>query len=199
MKDGYKGQAAINKALGEVVFSTPDNNEHDPDQYQFDRVIGRRRSNGQIKLKRLSAQHKNVIALHVRCLSNRDIAFITGLTDHHVGMILRDPLSQEIIGSYLGGIDQELSSLAPLAVDAVRAGLEAGDVKIRLHAADRFFKATGKYAKAEAGHETAEDVLARALARVASENASALREIVRVPPVRVIEGISSPVTEDSDD
>lgn len=188
-KDGYKGQVAINLEMGEEVFSSPQTHDpYDPAQYQFEKIIGKRLTTGHTGFKRLSARHKNVIALHLRCLSNRDIAFVTGLDDVHVGRILKDPLCQEIIGNYLDDMDNELLSLAPLAVDAVRSALGDGDAKVRLNAADKYFKATGKYARAEGGGETAEDVLARALARVASDNATALRQLTRTPPIRVIEG-----------
>ena len=155
-KDGYVGQVAINMEMGEEILPTKTPPPYDPEQYQFEKVIGKRLSSGSASLKRLSARHKNVIAMHLRCLSNRDIAFVTGMSEVNVGKILRDPLCQEIIGSYLDDMDGELLSLAPLAVDAVRSGLTSDDAKVQLNAADKYFKATGKYAKAESGVETAE-------------------------------------------
>lgn len=188
----YKGQAAINMAIGEVVFPACHNPPHDPEQYRFEKIIGRRTPSGVFKLKKLRPKHKNVIALHLRGLSNRDVAFVTGLHEQYIGDILGDPLSHEVIQAYLSGIDHELAALAPKAVDALRSGLDSDNNSIKLQAADRFFKVTGKYAQAESTGETAEDVLARALARVASENAASLREVTRQPPMHQIEGRSRP-------
>lgn len=187
--DDYVGQAEINNRVGEVLFAdSPTEGTYDPEQYRFEKIIGRRLKTGAFPLKRLGTVHKNVIALHLRSLSNRDIALITGLNESTISRILNDPLAQEVIQLYLSGIDQELQGLAPMAVDALRSGLSSQDTDTQLKAADKFFKATGRYAKAEKGGESAEDVLARALARVASENASSLRELTRQAPTRMLEG-----------
>lgn len=196
-KDGYKGQAAINTAMGEVVFPASENEPHDAEQYQFEKVIGKRFKSGRAPLKRLTPRHKNIIALHLRCLSNRDIALVTGLSEVSVAGTLRDTLSQEIILSYLEGIDEELKSLAPMAVDALRSGLGAGSIDTRLKAADKFFHVTGRYAKAESTGETAEDVLARALARVAVEQSGQLRELQRGAPRQIIDGRALPIKEEN--
>lgn len=196
-KDGYKGQEAINLAMGERIYPTPSNgNAYDPEQYAFEKVVGKRTRTGQLKLRKLTARHKNVIALHLRGLSGRDIALVTGLGEAYVYAVIRDPLSQEIITGYLEGVDEELKSLGPMAVDAIRSGLGSDKEGIRLRAADHFFRATGKYAKAEGTGETAEDVLARALARVAVEQSSQLREVRREPPVKLIDGTATRRSED---
>lgn len=190
-KDGYRGQEAINALAGEEIFNDGGGSavtaKYDPEQYQWGKVIGKRLPTGQQKLRKLTARHKNVIALHLRSLSNRDIAFITGLAEGVVGNILRDPLSQEVISNYLEGIEQELLSLTPMAIDALRSGLGDGSVKTRLNAADKFFRATGRYAQSEKAGDTAEDVLARALARVAEDNSATLRQLTRTPPPMTLE------------
>lgn len=198
-KDGYVGQAAINREMDEVVFPSTQNEAHDPEQYQFEKIIGKRSRSGRKPLKRLTPRHKNIIALHLRCLSHRDIAVVTGMSEVSVAETLKDSLSQEIISVYLGGMEEELQSLAPMAVDALRSGLGAGDIGVRLKAADRFFRVTGRYSKAETSNETAEDVLARALARVAVEQSGQLRELQRRTPGQLIDGRALPVQDAEED
>lgn len=186
--EGFVGGTEVNVRLGEKLFQEGPIGSYDPEEYRFERIIGVRNKNSTVRLKRLKPVHKTVIALHIRTLSNRDIAIVTGLNESRVSQIINDPLSQEYIRAHIQGMDNELEVLASLAVDAVRTGLQSNDEKVKLIAADRFFKATGRYNKEDSGRETAEDVLARALAHVAQENASALREVTRGPTLRVIEG-----------
>ena len=188
--DGWLGQEEVNRRLGEDVETTVPSSlrpEFDPEEYRFEKIIGTRLPGGEKPLKRLNVKHRNVIALHLRGLSARDIRDITGLCERSVYKIINDPLSQDIVRHYIEGIDAELEALAPLAVGAVRDGLnEKQDPRVRLLAADRFFKATGRYVQAEQKRESAEDVLARALARVAAERdrgGAHLRELRRSAPV----------------
>lgn len=194
--EGYVGQREVNERLGETLFN--DNaHQYDPEQYQFDKITGKRTSK-RTPLKRLKAYHRNIIALHLRGMSNRDISTITGINESNISGIINDKLSQEIIQNYIEGVDRELEALAPMAVDAIRGALGSNDANVQLKAADKFFKATGRYAKAEKGGDSAEDVLARALARVAQENASTLREVTRSPSAQLIDGTMRDVTDEGD-
>lgn len=216
-RDGWVGQEEANRRLGETIETTVPASkrpQHDPERYRFEKIIGTRTSSGRKPLKRLNAKHRNVIALHLRCLSGRDISEITGFSESTISQILADPLAQEVIGSYVEGINAELEALMPLGVDAVRTGLMDDEPRVRLLAADRLFKATGRYAAAEQRRESAEDVLARALARVALErersgDGGGLRELQRSAPVEalhrprasqlVIEGHVEDVSDDAAD
>lgn len=182
----FVGLEAVNEALGETLFTSTGTGTYDPDEYKFAKIIGKKHPSIQGPLKRLTAAHRTVIALHLRCMSNRDIATITGFSEAHVGNIIRDPSSQRIIEAHINGMEQELEALAPMAIDAVRRGLVDESAKTRLAAADKFFRATGRYASADNNRETAEDVLARALAQVAKDNAGTLRELSRPAPVTIV-------------
>lgn len=187
-RNGYGRIEDVNERLGETLASTAARRPFDVEQYRWEKALGRRSPSGELGLRKLAPKHKTIIALHLRCLSNRDIATVTGFDEITVGRVLRDPLSQEYIQAHLESMEGELHSLAPMAVDAVRTGLGSSDPKIQLNAVDKFFRATGRYAQAESKRETAEDVIARALARVAIDNAGALREIHRAPSSRMIDG-----------
>lgn len=155
---------------------------YDREQYEYEKIIGRRRENGATKLKRLTGRHRSIIGLHLRCLSNADISLITGYSEAWISTLLSDPLSQVYIQEHIAGADKELEALAPLAVDAVRQGLQSASEGMRLKAADRFFRATGRFNDdPNKGKETAEDVIARALDAI-SQQAGAISELSR--PVR---------------
>lgn len=137
---------------------------YDPEHYKVEKILGARRPNGELNLKKLKPIHRKIIAMHCRGLPNRDIAFVTGLSEVSIGRILRDPLSQEYINQIVHeNVDMELSALGPLAIDAVRQGLLSEDQKVALVAADRFFRATGRYDRGDTAQQTAEDVIKRAL------------------------------------
>lgn len=162
--------------------------KYNPEDYQFEKIIGKRGSTGELKLKRLKGIHRTIIGYHLRGLSNRDISFITGHTEITISRVLRDPLSQAYINTIIDGAEMELEALAPMAVSAIRDGLEADKSDAtRLKAADRFFRATGRYDRKKDDGETAEDVIARAL-KVMQKQANALDNLSRPDPTaRLVE------------
>lgn len=139
--------------------------QYDPAVYQFEKVIGKRTKTGELKLKRLKPLHRQMIAMHIGCFSNRDIAFQMNIDEITVSRVLRDPLSQEVIKVYAEGIDAELEALLPLGVDVVRKALLSDNAKIALQGTDKLFRALGKFDHSHKieKRETAEDVIARAL------------------------------------
>lgn len=139
--------------------------KYDPNQYQYEKIIGKRTKTGELKLKRLKPLHRQMLHMHLGCYSNRDIAFHLDVDEITVSRVLRDPLSQEIINTYASGIDAELEALLPLGVDVIRKAVLSDSTKIALQGADKLFRALGKYdhSHAQEKRETAEDVIARAL------------------------------------
>ena len=154
--------------------------KYDPAVYQFEKIIGRRTKTGELKLRRLKPLHRQMIAMHIGCFSNRDIAFQMNVDEITVSRVLRDPLSQEIINVYATGIDAELEALLPLGVDVVRKSLLSDNAKIALQGVDKLFRALGKFNHTgdEQERETAEDVIARALG-IAQTSVDTVREITR--------------------
>ncbi len=82
--------------------------QYDPAVYQFEKIIGKRTKTGELKLKRLKPLHRQMIAMHIGCFSNRDIAFQLNIDEITVSRVLRDPLSQELIKVYAEGIPHRL-------------------------------------------------------------------------------------------
>ena len=154
--------------------------QYDPQVYQFEKIIGRRTKTGELKLRRLKPLHRQMIAMHIGCFSNRDIAFQMNVDEITVSRVLRDPLSQEIINVYAEGIDAELEALLPLGVDVLRKSLLSDSAKIALQGADKLFRALGKFNHTgdEEKRETAEDVIQRALG-IAQGSVDIVKEITR--------------------
>ncbi len=174
------------------------NGKYDPLEYHQDKLLGKRSVTGELKLKRLNGAHRRIISLHARCLSNRDISFVTGFSEIAISRIIRDPLSQGYLNELLSGVEEELKALMPLATDALRQGLTSDNVKTAMIAADKFFRATGHYQPEEnQGRETAEDVIARAIA-VMDKQAGALKELTRPERPRALD-VAFEEVEDGND
>lgn len=161
--------------------------KYSPADYQYQKIIGHRKNTGELRLKRLKAVHRQMIAYHLRGMSNRDIASVTGFAENAISRVLRDPLSQVYIQEHLQNTELELGGLSSLAVDALRDGLCSSDLSIALQAVDKYYKATGRYAKASDGGETAEDAMARMLARIAENQSDAINVLARGNHAKVLD------------
>ena len=112
-------------------------------EYHRDKLIGRRMPNGALRLKKLSARHMTMIALHLTGKFKAGyIAEYIGCRAITVYRVLNDPLAQKVINDFHSGVMLDLKALAPLTVDAIRDGLEDKDLDVRLRAVDRFDKLT---------------------------------------------------------
>jgi len=178
--------------------------KYDPNQYQYEKIIGKRTKTGELKLKRLKPLHRQMLHMHLGCYSNRDIAFHLNVDEITVSRVLRDPLSQEIISVYANGIDAELEALLPLGVDVLRKSLLSDSAKIALQGADKLFRALGKFNHTgdEEKRETAEDVIQRALG-IAQGSVDIVKEITRRDRPQALEidfeRVSDGSTTDSSD
>lgn len=154
--------------------------QYDPAIYQYEKIIGKRTRTGEMKLKRLKPLHRQMIAMHIGCFSNRDIAYQMNIDEITVSRVLRDPLSQELIAAYAAGVDSELAALLPLGVDAIRKSLLTDDARIALMAVDKLFRALGKFDHSHDHEkkETAEDVIQRALG-IAQTSVDTVKELTR--------------------
>ena len=121
-------------------------------------------------LKKLSAKHRQIIALLLQGYSNNAVAEIFAMTPSRISIIRNDPLVQEVMGRHLNDADQQLGALLPEAVDAVKRGLHSE--KHAMKAAEMVLKSAGKFKEDErgSGPATAEDVAAEII-RIRSEGA----------------------------
>jgi hypothetical protein len=109
----------------------------------------------------LTDTDKQMILLYLQGTKPQEIVEQLGVSISRFRRVVKSDLGQLVIDDYFKFSDQEFSTLYELAVDAVRAGLNDDDIKIRLQAADKFFKAHGKYDAAHEKENTAEDVVRR--------------------------------------
>lgn len=108
--------------------------------YDAEKMIGKRRENGALKLKRLKTKHREVIALHILGKSLKEISLETGFSFAWISTIINDPLSQELITEIYLSAESELKSLMPQVLDVIRASLNNVDIKVRLSGVDRYAK-----------------------------------------------------------
>ena len=93
-----------------------------------------------VPLKKLMPRHMEIIALHLKGEKATDIALKLGCTYATVWRIINDPQARTIIEEFYTAHRVDLMGLMPLAIDAVRKGLNSGDTKTGLLAVDRFVK-----------------------------------------------------------
>lgn len=153
------------------------------EQYEHEKILGLRRSNGAKRLKRLSTLHRKVIALHIRGESGSDISSMVDKSEAWVSTILNDPLAQAIIQQFHIQANHELDALQLEAVDVVRRGLRADDFKTNFAAIDRMndmrkLNDKGKDALAEGSKASAEEVAQR-LINLAQDSVTLGIEAVR--------------------
>ncbi len=141
---------------------------YNPREFSKDRAIARLPDKVN-PIIRLTAQHKQVIALHMSGWSGVAIGRALKRPASWVYGVLRDDRVKHIISKMHEMVDAELAALFPKAVDAVRTVVEHGTYNARLRAAELIFKTQDKLAPEDSPTDGAEDIIARMLARVEVE------------------------------
>ena len=153
-------------------------------------------------LKKLKPIHMRILACHMTGMKMSDIARV--FTDMGIPIsyftvyrTVHDPISERLLEKYYASADVEMKALEPLAVDALRKGLVAGTIKDGVNAADKVFKANGRYGRAE-GNDTAEDVIARMMGAI-EQQAGAIHSLAdRRRPMQIIDMKPVPTEESGD-
>ena len=119
---------------------------------------------GEIDLKELNGRHELVVLLYLDGIPPKEISSITGYNQAYVSRIVKDPLAKALIKERITELDEEFQVLYKKSIDAIRDGLDANDIDIRLKAAEKYLRAHGKYGTVVSkGPDTAEDVIKRIL------------------------------------
>lgn len=119
------------------------------------------RAKGQRPIKRLTVQHRRMIALHLQGCTPDEISEDSGRRVSTVKAVLRNPTSQVLIQRAYEESDDSLKNLVPLSHFAIRSGLMDNDNRVKLQAVDRLYRALGKYRDSPEGETSAEDVVRR--------------------------------------
>jgi hypothetical protein len=110
------------------------------DKYHYEKIMGKRRSDGALKLKELKPEHKQYVACYINGMKGVEIAEQFDVAAITVYRVLADPLALNLIGEFDEGFKREFKSMFPLVADAVRTGLDSGSTKTKLQAVDRWTK-----------------------------------------------------------
>lgn len=132
--------------------------------------------------KRLKMAHRQVIALHVQGRASSEIDRLLQKTPGFASRVLRNDAVRPVLEAIYKDHEVEMNGLWPMAVSTLRQHMMSIDGSIALRAVDLLFKVTGKYAKAEAEHASAEDIIVRVLEQISPDGTRqrlATRHILR--------------------
>ena len=129
---GYDPEAAADKYAAEA--------ELIKDKYHYEKLMGKRRLDGALKLKELKPEHKQYVACYLNGMKGVEIAVHFNVAAITVYRVLADPLATSLIGEFDESFKNEFRAMFPLVADAVRTGLESGGITDRLKATDRWLK-----------------------------------------------------------
>jgi len=128
------------------------------DQYKQELEDGTRNANGSRKLKELTPQHEEMVAMHLDGMRNRDIAESFNVTDSTVSIVLSDPLAQAIVQRARKENEARFSNLYGKVVDVIEDAIDPNEsIDIRLKGANVYLKEAGNQGTQD--KETAEDVI----------------------------------------
>ena len=116
------------------------NKELIADKYHYEKVIGKRRSDGAMKLKELKPEHKQYVSCFVQGMKGVEIAEQYNVAAITVYRVLSDPLAKGLLGEFDEAFKDEFRAMFPLVANAVRDGLESAGIATRLKAVDRWTK-----------------------------------------------------------
>lgn len=115
-------------------------------------------------LHRPELKARRVLALVLQGESRSKVAEVTGYAESTVSAIMRNPLSAKLLVELNREGDVEFQALRPLAIDALRRGLNSTDDDTALRASRDYFNAKGKDSAQDQGvAESAEDIVERIL------------------------------------
>lgn len=129
---------------------------------EWDKIVGKRHGSVPL-LQKLKPLHRQIVAMHLQGMANVEIGEVIDMSAGWVGRVLQDPLVQELVKGFMQGVDAELEGLYPLAVDALRKGLQSEETGTRLKTVDRFVKMSQRFRGDNAAGTSAEDVIKKAL------------------------------------
>ena len=109
-------------------------------RYHYEKIIGKRKSTGALKLKELKPEHKQYVSCFINGMKGVEIAEQFNVAAITVYRVLADPLAQEMLGEFDTSFKDEFRAMFPLVADAIRDSLENGGMEMKLKAVDRFVK-----------------------------------------------------------
>jgi hypothetical protein len=143
------------------------------------------------RLKRLSQRHKLIIGMHLNGIPHVKIAEHVGCSRETIGLVIKDPLAQEVVTYYYEGVEEELKALFPRVVGAVREALDNASIDTKLKGVDRFAKLTGMGGEASGEKAISVSVVLDARTRFVNEIKEEARKMIDVEVEEVEDATSS--------
>ncbi|MGI0135354.1 MAG: hypothetical protein ACREBW_10410 [Candidatus Micrarchaeaceae archaeon] len=121
------------------------------------------------KLQKLQPKHEMVLTLAMQGKTQPEIALTLNLSIQRVYMILHEPIVQEHRKARLRDVDERFINMNEKVVDTFYEALDQEqEMDIRLSAADKWLRATGRYDRRDREHVnnfTLEDVVSALVQR----------------------------------
>ena len=129
--------------------------------YEQQKVLGDRREDGSLNLKKLKPIHIRVIQMHLSGYNNAAISRKVQKTQVTISRWLSDPLIRAELELAINSERSRLTMMTGKAVDAVDLALESKDNTMKLKGVDRFIKLSDHLGDGEEDKITAEDIVNR--------------------------------------
>ncbi len=142
---------------------------------------------GGTNLKSLTVRHRQIIALHLQGIAGTRIGEALNCSVGTVYHTINDPLARKVIDHYISGVENDLEALLPLAVDAVRSGLESTSDDTKLKAVDKFSKLSGRDEK-ETAPTMNVSIMGDARVRFVTELQELAKNPISSPAPKEVEG-----------
>lgn len=130
-------------------------------EYEQQKVLGDRREDGSLNLKKLKPVHIRVIQLHLSGENNSSISKRVQKTQVTISRWLSDPLIRAELELAIKSERSRLTMMTGKAVDAVDLALTSSDNTMKLKGVDRFIKLSDHLGDGEEEKITAEDIVGR--------------------------------------
>jgi len=114
------------------------NREKIKNKYHIEKVLGKRRKNGMVNLKKLKPKHLKMIACYVSGMSINDIAEQFDVSQVCVQQTITDPLAAQYIDDFSERHKNEFNSMFPLVNNTIRGALESDLLTNQLKGVDRW-------------------------------------------------------------
>lgn len=154
---GYAPEAAAAKYAA--------NAELIKEEYHYEKMLGKRKSSGALKLNELKPEHKQYVSCFLNGMKGVEIALHFNVSAITVYRVLADPLAASLIDEFDESFKKEFKAMFPLVADAVRSGLDDSSIGTKLKAVDRWTKVCrfldGGEEEKDQGEKTASVVAAR--------------------------------------
>jgi hypothetical protein len=138
-------------------------------------------------LKALTVKHRQIISLHLQGIAGTRIGKALNCSVGMVYHTINDPLAKKVIDHFISGVENDLEALLPLAVGAVRDGLNSGSTDTKLRAVDKFAKLSGRDEK-EAAVGMTGAIMVDARIRFVAELQEMTAKVTPPPAPKVVEG-----------